>query len=1154
MKKLEFEDSHYLGTKRKLLLIMKLIFLLTVVCFLHTSATVYSQATKFSFEMKNQRIQDVLREIEKNSEFRFFYQREQVDVEQIVTLNVTDKTVEEILPELFTGQKVVFDVRQDNLILIKPEQGTIESSTEFYAQQQLNSVSGKVTDTSGQPLPGVTVLVKGTTRGTVTNVDGNYSLSNIPDNAALVFSFVGMLTQEVEVGTQTNIDITMQEETTGIDEVVVVGYGTQKKSHLTAAVEQISGDILINRPVNNISEALQNTIAGLYVEPTNGGPASAPNINIRGFTGFNEKGGPLVLVDGVERRIIDVNQNDVESITVLKDAAASAIYGSRAPSGVILITTKGGQKRDQIRVNYSGNYNIGEPIGMPHWANSYEWAEKVNEQYRNSLQTPIYKEETIQLMKDFASGKIDYNNIELPNGQWGAHWDMFANSDWFDIMFKSQIPSQQHNINFSGGTKNTGYYVGLGYNQSKGIIKGADDEKDRYTALLKINTDATDWLNLRLSMNYLKTDEVAVNYRGRGPDYNDIWQNAAATLPNWADINPNGSPSFLSSGPSLRGEGGNQINDRNETTITGGFTIKPFKDFNIKGNYTWRNFTSHFNRNSFVITVTNPDGSSRNSARSVTQSSVIRTMDLQNYHTLDLVADYIKQIKEHSITALIGYQEEYNRYTQLSGTGRDLYTISVPAISTTYNPNPSVSDALNHWATQGVFGRLSYNFYEKYFIEFNGRYDAHSKFPPDIRWAFFPSVSAAWNIAKENFWPIEQVSILKLRGAYTSSGNPGSGNYLYLPTMGTAIGAGDVLLGGTKPNMVFMPGLVSSDLTWAKPRTLGFGLDVTALKNRLDVTYDWYQRTIYDQAGPAKLLPQTIGTGLPSVNNAVSETRGWEFTVNWRDKALDIMGKPLNYQAKFNISDYIGYVVEYEDNINGSRSLWTPGQVFGEYYIYESNGIAQNIDDIEANVPQGGAWYYPGDLMMKDLNGDGQINTGEGGRWYAMGDQVVGGYNYPRYPYGVHLSADWNGFDFSLQLTGVPKWEVFSGNFYVRPAGGDIWNSKWFTVHRELGTWTPETPDNYYPRHSFKTYAANDQYQLNLAHLKIKNLRIGYNLPKLLVNKVRLDRVYVYTSIENLGYIYYKSIIKYEPEIISRYGGMGYPPQRQFSFGLNIGI
>ncbi len=1150
MKKNEKGFFHDIGLKRKLLLKMKLTLIGLFLCFMQVSATVYSQATKFSFELKQTQVAEILREIEEESNFRFFYQREQVNAERVVSINANNNTVEEILTALFKDEDIKYKILDNDLILLAPENKNF--STLLDAQQK--SVSGNVTNESGEPLPGVTVVFKGTTQGTTTNADGEYTISNIPESATLQFSFVGMITQEVVVGDQTIINISMVADAVGLDEVVVVGYGTQKKSHLTAAIEQVGSEVLENRPVNSVNEAMQGTVAGLYVSPTNGGPASDANLNIRGFTGFNSKGSPLVLVDGVERTMSDVNPNDVESITVLKDAAASAIYGSRAPSGVILIVTKGGQAGEKIRVNYSGSYKIGTPIGMPHWANSYEWAEKVNEQYRNSLQNPIYKEETIQQMRDYASGKIDYNNIELPNGQWGAHWDMFANSDWFDIMFKDQIPSQQHNINFSGGSKNTGYYMGLGYNESKGIIKGANDEKNRYTALLKVNTDATDWLSLRLSMNYVKTDEIAPNYRGRGPDYNDIWHNASATLPNWADINPNGSPSFLSSGPSLRGEGGNQTDDRNETTMTGGFTIKPFKGFSLKGNYTWKNFTSHLNRNSFVITVTNPDGSSRNSARSAQQSSVIRRMGTQNYHTLDLVADYVKQVKDHSITALVGYQEEYNRFTQLLGVGRDLYTNSVPTISTTYNENPSVSDALSHWATQGVFGRLSYNFSEKYFVEFNGRYDAHSKFPPEIRWSFFPSVSAGWNVAKENFWAIEQVNTLKLRGAYTSSGNPGGGNYLYLPTMGTGIGNGDVLLSGSKPNMVFMPALVSSDLTWAKPKTLGFGVDVVALKNRLDLSYDWYQRTIYDQPGPAKLLPASIGTGLPSVNNAVSETRGWEFSVKWRDTAFDIMGKPLKYNAKFNISDYVGYVVEYEDNINGSRSLWTPGQVFGEYYLYESNGIAQNINDLEANVPQGGAWYYPGDLVMKDLNGDGQINGGEGGKWYARGDQVLGGYNYPRKQYGINLSADWNGFDFSVQLTGVPKWKVFSGNFYVRPAGGNIWNSKWYTVHRELGTWTPETPDNYYPRHSFKTYAANDQYQLNLAHLKIKNLRVGYNVPTSLANKAKLSRVYVYMSIENLGYIYYKSIIKYEPEIIANYGGKGYPPQRQISFGVNIGI
>ncbi|WP_163378401.1 SusC/RagA family TonB-linked outer membrane protein [Cyclobacterium sp. SYSU L10401] len=1013
-------------------------------------------------------------------------------------------------------------------------------------------VEGKVVDGEGNPIPGAAILVKGTTSGTTTDIDGNFSLE-VDEEAIIVVSFLGFITQEIEVGNQTDFEITLVEDIAQMDEVVVVGFGTQKKSHLTAAVEQIGSDLIENRPINRLSEALQGAVAGLYVTPVNGGPAQESNFNIRGYTGFGQKGGPLVLIDGIERTMSDVNPNDVESVTVLKDAAASAIYGSRAPSGVILITTKSGTKGEKIQVNYSGNYSIGSPIGMPQWANSWEYAEKINEQYRNSLQAPIYTEEAIQRMRDHGAGLIP-NNIVTENGTYGAHWDMNGNSDWFDIMYKSVVPSQQHNASVSGGSNNTGYYVGLGYNESMGLIKGSDDRLNRYNALLKVNSDVTDWLSLRMSMNYVRTDEQAPNYRGGGPNYGDIWQNASASLPNWNDLNPNGSPSFLSSGPSLRGEGGTQTNQRNETTLTGGFTLKPFEGLDIRGNYTWRNLTSHLERNTFVIFVEEADGSIRNSARSAQQSSVIRQMNFTNYHTADIVADYNKQIGKHSINALVGYQEEYNNFSRLSGTGRDLYTNSVPSISTTFNPNPTVNDMLTHWATQGVFGRMAYNYAEKYFIEFNGRYDAHSKFPAAIRWSFFPSISGAWNIAEENFWSVNKVDAFKIRAAYTSSGDPGSGNYLYLPTMGTGIGNGDVLLGGVKPNMVFMPPLVSSDLTWSSPQTLGFGLDVVAIENRLELTYDWYQRTIYNQPGPAKILPQTIGTGLPSINNAVSETRGWEFSMKWRNTGR-LAGRPINYSARFNIADYIGYVVEYDENVNGQRNgTWTPGQVFGQIWMYESNGVAQDIADVEANVPQGGGWYYPGDLMMKDLNGDGQINAGEGGRWYARGDQVMAGYNYGRYRYGMNLQANWNGIDLSVTFTGVPKWITYTNNFHVIPAGVNIWNSKWFTSHRELGTWSPETPDNYFPRHSFKTYGANDQYVENLAHLRVQNLRLGYNLPQSLLERAKLRKVYVYTSAENLGMIYYKSNFRYEPEILSRYGGNGYPPQRQISFGVNVGI
>ncbi len=1023
-----------------------------------------------------------------------------------------------------------------------------------FAQEKVSkSISGSVVSSDKKvPLKDVSVVLKGKANGVQTDDKGQFSIkADVGD--VLVISSIGFTTQEITVGSESRLVITLVESISTLDDVVVVGFGKQKKSNLTAAVTQIDGAVLQNRPIKSVAEGLQGFVAGFNVNTVNGSPESNPSLNVRGFTGLGSQGSPLVLVDGVERNLGDINPNDVENVSILKDAAASAIYGSRAPYGVVLVTTRSGKKGEKARINYSGSTLIGTPIGMPHWANSWEFAEKINEKYRNSLQSTLYSDATIQKMKDFGSGKLSVWNDPLPNGQWGAHYDSYANNDWFSTMFKDQNPSSQHNLDFSGGSNNTTYYMGLGYNKAAGLIVGSNDKKERFSSLLKVKTDVTDWFGLGLTMNYVKSDETGLNIRGRGRDYGDMMNNAAGSFPNWSDLSPNGSPYWLSSGPTMRGDGGNAIYNTNDLFLSGRFDLKPTQGLNVSGSYSWKNTSNHTNVVSLPIISINADGTNRFSGRSVTQSEVYRSMSTTNYHTADLTASYQKTFNKHAFQIMAGYQEEEYSTTSLIGSRKDLYTNTVPTLHTAYNAQPLVDDALSHWATQGFFGRLSYNYKEKYLVEFNGRYDAHSKFPADIRWAFFPSFSAGWNVAKENFWKFDAISSFKIRGSYTGSGDNGSGNYLYLPTLGVAVGTKDVLLEGAKPNMVSMPGLVSPTLTWAKPKSIGIGVDVVALRNRLEVTWDWYQRTTYDQAGPAEVLPVTLGTTPPQTNNSVSETRGWEFTANWKDKAFQIGKKQVNYSVSFNISDYIGYVVNYKENISGARSgTWTPGEVFGELYVYESNGIAQNANDIARNVVQTGGFNVPGDLMLRDRNGDGRINSGDGGFWYSQGDIKKVGYTYPRYRYGFNLQANWNGFDLSVQLTGVPYWKIYSGNFYVMPVAGDQFNSKWFVAQRQLGTWSYENPNAFYPRYSSRTYAANDQYLLNLAHLRIKNLRVGYQLPPKIASRFKTDRVYMYVSIENLGYIYNKSFVKYEPEILANYGGSGYPPQRQYSFGINI--
>jgi len=607
----------------KLWKIMRLSVFFLLLFVAQTFATVtYSQQTKLTLKMQSAKVIDVLSKIEDESEFFFLFNQKLVDVERQVNVDVKNESVDKILSRLFEKTNVSYVVKDRQIILTT-------ANNESGALQQ-KSVSGKVNDSSGSPLPGVSVVIKGTTTGTITDANGNYSLSNVPGNATLQFSFVGMKGQEVPVTGKTTVNVEMEEETVGVDEVVVVGYGVQKKTHLTGAITQINAEVLQNRPVKTVSEGLQGFVAGFNVDDVSGAPESSPSLNIRGFTGFNSQGSPLVLVDGVERSISDVNPNDVESVTVLKDAAASAIYGSRAPYGVLLITTKIGKKGEKIRVNYSGSYQVGTPVGMPHWANSWEFAEKINEKYRNNMQPILFKEETIQKMKDFAAGKLDVWNDPLPNGQWGAHYDSYANNDWFSTMFKDRTPSQQHNVNFSGGSDNTTYYMGIGYNDASGLIVGSDDKRERYTTLLKVKTDVTDWLSLNFNMNYVKTDDVGVNFRGRGRDYVDIMNNAAASFPNWSDLSPNGSPHWLSSGPSMRGEGGNVISDQNEISASGGFDFKPVKGLSIKGNYSWKNAGTHTANTSFPIISINADGTTRNSGRSVTQSEIRRLMLTSN--------------------------------------------------------------------------------------------------------------------------------------------------------------------------------------------------------------------------------------------------------------------------------------------------------------------------------------------------------------------------------------------------------------------------------------------------------------------------------------------------------------------------------------------
>ncbi len=1138
----ECNFSHFKKTFR----VMRITIFLLLVGVIQTFAgNAYSQKMKISVEFSETKLKDVLEEIEELSEFYFLFNEKLVDTDRAVSLSAEDQKIDEILDDLFAETDVEYTIA-DRKIILAP------AYLSQNAQQQ-KSVTGTVVDESGESLPGVTVIVKGKNEGTITNMDGKYSIGNISEDAILIFSFVGMLPQEITVGTQTTINVTMLEDAVNIDEVVVIGYGTQKKVNLTSAVQMVDTKELENRPVKSVTEMLSASVPGLNIKTTSGAPNAESSLNIRGYTGFNATGAPLVLVDGVPQDIDLVNANDVESISVLKDAAASAIYGSRAPNGVILITTKSGKKGRKMQINFSTDMIVNTPIGLPVSLNSDEDAIIRNIGRYNSQLSPLFTDDAIERMRQYIAGEINTTNIILPNGKYGGVYDYNANTDHYASAYRNNVFNQKYNVSINGGGDNTSYYASLGAIDNQGEYDSPYDWLKRYSALMKVNTEITDWLSVSISSKYGRQQSSRPQIWNRGQNDGAVFD-GLANPPSRPDYDDNGSPNEFSILPSLHGLAGAYNNTNDDLWLSGQFDFNPVKGLNIKGDYSW-NVNHQFDTNTETVFGSwDADGTPKPSRRSPPVDNITEKSSNKYYHNANLVATYNLSVKNNNLTLLAGYNEEENQFNSLTGSNSLFYTQSVQSLSTTYGDSPSLNDAIYSWATQGYFGRLSYNFRETYLLDVNMRYDASSKYSPDTRWAFFPSVSAGYNIARENFWPLkDQVNMFKLKGSWGKLGNNTGSNYAYLPTMGTASQTPVILDGGRLP-YVTMPGIISDDLTWTKPQTIGFGFEAAALNNRLKIEYDWYQRTVYDQQGPAEQYSEVLGTAAPTRNNAVSETRGWEMSMSWTDKAFNLAGDAVRYSVRAGVSDYVGYVVEYESNETGTRSGWTPGQVFGELYGW-SGSIAQNAETFQNNALWRSGWYYPGDLLMADTNGDGLVDNGQGNYWYAQGDRQLLGYDYPRYKYNIALNASWKGFTIAALFDGVGKQTVYSRRKFAVGTRNFI-----SADNAERGYWNLDNQDAFFPRaywnnlnNSYERFT-NDLYAINLAHLRIKNVNISYNVPADLVSKLRLRSLSLNISAENLGMVFNKSWLKeYDPIQIEE-DFQTYPPSRIISMGLKIGI
>lgn len=1059
------------------------------------------------------------------------------------------------------------------------------------AQEKSGSIVGIVRNESGEALLSVNVIARnittGLSSGAQTDSDGVFRFVVLPVEGKYSFSFsiVGYEPQNLSGYTLkenkvTNIVVRMKSTLATLSDVVVIGYGTKKKVNVTGAVSVVKGSDLENRPVLNATQSLQGMVPGLNVTVGTGTrPGQSFNLNIRGAGNLAGGDGPFVLVDGMPMDLSEINPNDIESISVLKDAAASAVYGARAPYGVILVTTKKG-KADRTTVSYSGNVGLTRPINLPKMVNAYDFALYFNAATFNAQGSKQYTDAKLDLLKQYINNPAGINIFPEANDNYLSNWENtangVANTDWFKFHYKPHAGRQMHNLSISGGNKTTQYFISGAYYSEDGVLRYADIEYQRFNFNLSLTSQINDWARLKLNSKFTQ-DKYMAPFSASGTFESLFFHNLGRMRPNISPYDMNGNFNEISSLPYFQ-SGSQAISKRFTLAFLPGLELEPVKNWKLNADLNIRrddeqNSTlllpgliygidgtpKYVNRSEFGIPLL---GSySRNENNNVYVSPNIYT----SYHYL------LK--KGHEFNLMAGFQQELNEYRSLSSSAQDLISPGRPGVSLTTG-TPTTAEIRNHWATKGYFGRLGYNYKEKYLLELDGRYDGSSRFAPDSRWGFFPSVSAGYNIAKEDFmknWD-RVVNTLKLRGSYGLLGNQsGAGLYSYLQSMNISVpgingaGPGWFFQNGREA-VIFAPAPFNQGTTWEKVYMTNIGLDFDLFQNRLSGSLDAYQRETKDMLGPTFDIADLFGGTVPPSNNANLRTKGWELSLSYRGK----IGKEVSYSIGGVISDNTTVVTKYQNpTFTDPAGSWYVGKKAGEIWGYRADGLIQNSDKaIQFNTLDHSfispvAWT-PGDVNYLDRNGDKKINRGNN-RLGDMGDLVIIGNASPRYAYSVTGSLNWKGLTLSMMLQGIGK-----RNFAPGPGDVYFWGSgalaqvTVFAPH--LDYWTPENPNAYYPNpyaapagsiSSFtnKTQQVTDHYLQSAAYLRLKNATVSYLLPAEWVRRAKLGKVNLFITGENLLSIT-KLAKMFDPETLS--GGLStgkiYPLSQVYSFGVNISL
>ncbi|MBJ6366992.1 SusC/RagA family TonB-linked outer membrane protein [Snuella sedimenti] len=1059
--------------------------------------TVFSFTTNSSFSQtlisieKDQyaSVNQVFRIIKKQTHYAFIIPKKLFKNTPKIQLKKGEIELGKLLKQSLGSNSLNFDISDDMTITIRENQPINNEAT----KAQKTEVNGIVTDQNGQPLPGANILEKGTTNGTQTDFDGKFSIKVNSENATLVVSYLGFATDEISLNGQTTLTVALQEDTSSLEEVVVVGYGTIAKKDITGSIATIKSDAITERSTTNVSNALQGSVAGLRVTRSSSSPGAGNTIRIRGNTTLQGSNDPLVLIDDVPGSINDVTPDQVESISVLKDAAAAAIYGSRAAAGVIIITTKRA-KEGVFRFSYSGDYFINTPTKEREYVGALQYLQMDNEKSWNddgngSDLYPIWSEDRIN---KYITGEAAQDRNEYPD------------TDWAGLILKKNSTGYRHNINISGGTEKLKSNVFVGYEYQNALYNHRD--WSRVSARINNDFKITDKFGAVADINFRlqKTNNPIVNPIGEalqsGPIYPALWEDGR-----YAE-GKSGANIYL-----RYKEGG--FSKSNQYLFTGriGLYYKPIEDLKFTLNVTPTasfNKGKSFSKEVRYWDVDDPD--QLGSGTLIPGQTVNRLSESRSDFTavtLQALVNYDKSFGKHGVKVLGGFEERGSKSENLGVLGDRFVSPDFPYLNqaTTgeiFNNGTSISEL----AYSSLFGRVNYSFDNKYYVSAAIRRDGSSRFGSDYRWGTFPSVSAAWTVSNEEFMKsfASPISYLKLKGSYGELGNDRLGNYLYLTLLqiqNTLIANGSSVEEVRALSQLY---LTTPNVRWETTATKNIGLDLGLFNDKLSIEAEYFVKETKDMLLSLS-VPDLVGFEDPVVNVGSMTTKGWELTTSWSDT----IGDDFNYAISFNISDAESII----GDINGKRlfsgaTLSEEGHEFQEFYGLQSDGFFQTQEEVD-NSPVTNASVRPGDVKYKDLSGpdgepDGVINDL---------DRTFLGSSAPRYIYGGRINMAYKGFDLGVAFQGVGKQNFYLSQTFVQP-----FRASWLSPSKEYASsyWsvnnTAEVNQNVkYPRLSETSagnnYRFSDFWLKNGAYLRIKTIALGYTLPKSPLEKVGLTNL-----------------------------------------------